>query len=1180
MKLFKTMLYFVLAAVLVGSFATNVAGQSAVSGAISGSVVDQTGSAVPGATLTLTNRGTGSALTAVTDNSGAYTFPIVGPGEYTLSVEKQNFRKIEKPVTAVVGQNLANNFKLEVGNVSETIQVEAAPPLLQVENANLSTTFETRQVENVPNGGQDMTMVAQTAPGVLMNTSSGGGYGNFTAFGLPATANLFTINGNDANDPYLNLNNSGATNLMLGTNEVQEAAVISNGYTVQYGRQAGAQVDYATKSGTNQFHGNAVYWYNSGGMNANDFFNNATNTPLPHEVNNQWAASIGGPIKKDKVFFFVDQEGLRYVLGTSNQETLPTPAFQQAVISNMLAGNSGVTAASIPFYQNMFNLMNGAPGLNRAKPVNDSIDSTNNLGCGDLNTTDGSGSVVPGFAQFGGMNGTTNSVYGTNLGGGTPCAQFYRSTVGAVSPEWTLAAKADVIFREADRVSIRYRMDRGTQATYTDPISPVFNATSVQPEYDGQINWTHILGPTKTNQLILSGLWYSAIFGPESTAAQKTFPGALYNFDTSGWGSASTLVLLGGENNVFPQGRNVSQIQIVDDFSWTKGNHTLKFGGNFRYNKISDHSNSVRVVPRMRIFSTTDFVEGFLDQISQRFPNLTSTSAGIYSLGLYFMDEWRVNANLKLTLGIRADRNSNAVCYQDCYSRLYTTFPDVNHDNSIPFNQLFVNNLSHAFPDLQSVAWEPRVGFAWTPNSKFTKPGTTVIRGGVGLFSDLYPGTLIDSYMHNAMALRQFTISTAPPFSPAEPANAYVSESTCDNIFTSTVAAGGNRAQFLSAATAANLPCTPPDYNSVANKVYNPIYIEWNLQLQQSLAPRTVVSFNYVGNHGYQEFTNNPYANSSAPLPNTVNTACTGAPQSMLNTCTPFVGLPLTRPDRRVNNVFNLTNSGISNYNGLSVSLTQRVTKGFSGTINYTFSHTQDMVSNGGTGEPYSFNDSLVNLANPVCLSCNYANSDYDTRHNISASYVWQLPFKFSNKMMETVAGGWQVSGAIFWRTGLPFSVTDGLVPGQANSILNSVNGIFLASPSGSALTLDCGSAAANTYSANSSPCLNSGQFLPSRGESSFSTLSRNKFRGPGYFNSDFSVLKNFHLNERMTFALGANFYNVFNHPNFGNPIGDITNGQFGQIVNTDIPPTSPYGAFTGSAVSGREIQVTGRFTF
>jgi hypothetical protein len=243
------------------------------------------------------------------------------------------------------------------------------------------------------------------------------------------------------------------------------------------------------------------------------------------------------------------------------------------------------------------------------------------------------------------------------------------------------------------------------------------------------------------------------------------------------------------------------------------------------------------------------------------------------------------------------------------------------------------------------------------------------------------------SYKHNAIAWPQFTISTSPAFSTAEPGNAYQSESMCNGIFSGVVNGGGTLANYQAQAAAANLPCAAPDYNSVGNKVYNPMFIEWNFQIQQSLGSKTVLSFNYVGNHGYNMFTNNPWANSSAPVPNntkitqpdgTVVNRCAGPPfpQSLLNTCTPFVGLPALRPDLRVVNVFNLTNDGYSNYNGLSVSFTQRVTKGFSGTINYSYSHTADLVSNGGVTEPFSLNDSINGIVNPTCLSCNYSNSD------------------------------------------------------------------------------------------------------------------------------------------------------------------------------------------------------------
>ena len=331
---------------------------------------------------------------------------------------------------------------------------------------------------------------------------------------MPATSNLFTVNGNDENDPYLNLNNSGATNLLLGKNEVQETSVVSNGYTGQYGRMAGAQVDYATKSGTNNWHGNLMYYYNSGGMNGNDFFNNRTATPLPEEVNNQWAGSIGGPIKKDKLFVFFDTEGLRYILGTAQLTVVPTPAFASAVVANLPANSTILAGAplnnSANFYTQMFNAFDSAPGLSRSVPVDDTFDSTLNLGCGDLNV---GGAFLTGLTQFGGLPTTFNNAYGTNNGGGgVPCSEQFHANPGQLSHEYIIATKVDWNLTNNDKLNFRFRADRGLQATYTDAVSPIFNAVSGQPQDEGQMNWTHAFSPRMLNSLIVSGLYYSAFF--------------------------------------------------------------------------------------------------------------------------------------------------------------------------------------------------------------------------------------------------------------------------------------------------------------------------------------------------------------------------------------------------------------------------------------------------------------------------------------------------------------------------------------------------------------------------------------------------------------------------------------------------------------------------------------------
>ncbi|HEY3971362.1 MAG TPA: carboxypeptidase regulatory-like domain-containing protein [Candidatus Sulfotelmatobacter sp.] len=1118
--------------------------QSATTGAISGTVTDPSNAVVGSATVALTNSETGVTATATTNASGAFGFPLLQPGAYKVSVKREGFRTTEKSAPVAVGQTTTVNIQLVIGSGAEVVEVSGAAPLIQTEDANLSTTFSAKQVDLLPNGGNDLTAVANTSPGVQINTSSGGGYGNFTAFGLPATSNLFTVNGNDENDPYLNLNNSGATNLLLGKNEVQEVSVVSNGYTGQYGRMAGAQVDYATKSGTNNWHGNAQYFFNSGGMNANDWFNVQSGTPLPQENNNQWAASIGGPIKKDKLFFFFDTEGLRYILGTAQQTVLPTAAFATAVENN-LAANSTILAGetlnnSSAFYTQMFNAYLSAPGINRAVPVDDSFDSTLNLGCGDLNV---GGNFLPSLAQFGGLPTTFNSAYGVNNGGGgVPCSQQFHSNAGQLSHEYIIVGKVDWVASESDKLNFRFRADRGLQATYTDPVSPVFNDNSGQPQDEGQMNWTHTFGPRVLNSFIMSGLYYSAFFkSVNQSAATALFPYAMLDFDTSSWSD------VGGINYDFPQGRNVTQAQFVDDLSITRGSHELKMGVNFKRLDITDGIFGVRAVtPLNEVFSTTDLVSGFIDIFAQRFPTRLEQPMAMYSMGLYFQDQWRVNRNLKLTMTLRADRNSDMVCQTNCFSKLAGgDFSQITHDTATPYNQLIIANQHSAFPNIERVVMQPRFGFAWDPRGN----QKTVLRGGVGLFSDLYPGTIVDTFARTSPNLNSFVLGGLP-YSPDEGAiSAEATAQSTNAAFAANFTNGGN-SQTLPPGAAR------PTYNSVVNTLKNPKYLEWNFEVQQAIGPKTSLSLNYVGNKGYDEFINNAFENSYST--------------------NGFVGLPSTKPDDHFGIVTLLNNSGISNYNGLTGTVTRRFTAGFTGTFNYTWSHALDDVSNGGV-LPFSNGDSFLNQISPISLrSLNYSNSDYDVRHNISANYVWELPFK-ANGFLNKAVSGWVLSETFFWRSAYPYTVYDSAAPAGAVSGLGNASSLtilpdFLGGSTPSCLYPGIG--------ANPTQCLQGSQFTPVGSETNFGNIPRNSFRGPHYFNSDISILKNIPLTERISLGLGANAYNVFNHPSFANPVSDTSSSQFGTIRSTVEPPTSPYGAFVGSAVSGRLLQVQARLTF
>jgi hypothetical protein len=337
----------------------------------------------------------------------------------------------------------------------------------------------------------------------------------------------------------------------------------------------------------------------------------------------------------------------------------------------------------------------------------------------------------------------------------------------------------------------------------------------------------------------------------------------------------------------------------------------------------------------------------------------------------------------------------------------------------------------------------------------------------------------------------------------------------------------------------------------------NPKYLQWNLQIEHSFGSKTTMTLNYVGNHGYDLFVQNPGYNTYCS-PTRVDTNNT--PVCAANG---FVGvLPVAALDTRFNSVTQLTNQGISNYNGLTATLVRRFTKGLSGQINYTWSHSLDDVSNGGL-EPYSLNnasDSLLYQIDPTNLRrLNYSSSDNDFRHNLSASYIWELPIKSSNGFLNAAVGGWTIAQTFKARSGQAYSVINSNIPGGvlSNGSTAVVLGSFLGGSIPSCNTPDVA-------------CLSASQFTVN----GFGNIPRNSFRGPMYFDTDLSIYKAFKVKERLTFTLGANAYNVLNHPNFANPNGDLASGTFGQITATVSAPSSPYGNFQSAAASGRIVQL------
>lgn len=1124
---------------VLGSLETlpSLSAQSLIAGDIAGTVADPSHAVIPNAVVSLKGSETGSEQHTTTNAVGFFRFTLLKPGLYEVSTNAPGFAPVTVPVKVEVGQTTLANIDLTLTVIAENVDVSAYLTPVIVADPSINSSFSQTEVQQLPNAGGDITNIAQTSPGAVMNSSRGSG--NFTINGLPATSNLFTTNGENTMDPYVNVNASGATNLTLGSNEVQEATVVANPYSGEYGQLSGAQITYVTKSGTNQFHGNVQYWWNGRTLNANDWMNNNSGTPRPFANANQWAASVGGPIVKNRTFFFVDTEGLRFVLPNVIPTTIPTPAFASAVLANV----STLQPAEYSTYQKMFQLFANAPGASNAQTIPNS-DACNGL---DL----------PGFDP------TTQS-----------CAERFQATPTALASEWIVAVRIDHKLDNNDNLFGRFKLDHGTQPTLLDAISPNFNAISEQPSWDVQLNEVHIFGPRVTNSFVAAGSHYDALFTQSQPLAYNTFPYQFISTGTVAFGGAN----LFGFNDLtdFPSGRNITQYQFIDDLTVSRGKHSLKFGGNFRRYDVSDHNFTFNYPGTYFGYIDTGlqlFSEGLAYQYRQADNIASNVPIAMWGLGVYAMDEWNVKSNLKLTLALRAERNSNPVCQTNCFANFvgnWNTLPSYTSPNpgDVPYTQDIATNLHQAYPGVDAIDLSPRIGFAWSPERS---GGKTVISGGFGLFYDSPPAGLVDDLLSNppvSVTIRVRPDGGTPAFDPGPNGSAATYHASAA-AFSAGFNSGQTYTQISNELANMGVVFEAPAFTSIAGTVHAPRWQEWNLQLQQQLTNSTALVLNYVGNHGIRI----PYSNS------------------WLNAYDPYElynGLvPLNAAVPNYGEVTQIQSGAVSNYNGLTVSLRRNFSHWVSAHANYTWGHNLDELSNGGIF-PYSTSTNAVQLAQNIPTSLragNYGNSDYDIRNSFNADFVVNPSYHFGNKFLDAALGGWEWSGKIFWRSGLPFSVIDG----NWNGAISNGGGTVFAQPieglAGSAPgQLSCGKGAASASGA-ATPCLDANAFVNSAaddfaGYTQFSTQMRNQYRGPHFFDMDMALFKTFKLTERVTFGVGAQAFNAFNHPNFFLPDANLGDSTFGQISTMTPTPTSPYGSFLGFDSSPRVVQISGKIVF
>jgi len=1110
----KTTFALILALLISTALPGNLKAQSLISGDIVGTVTDQSGAIVPNASVTVSNKATGEVQTTKTNSSGSYRVPLLKPGDYTILVAAPGFEQASVLASVNASTTATADVRLTVGSASQTVEVTANAEILHTEAADLSTTFSQQQVQSLPNPGNDLTFVAQTAPGSVMNTQ--GGYGNFSSFGLPATANTFTINGGYLNDPFLNVNNSGASNLLLGNNDVQDVTVVSNAYNASFGGLGGAQINEISRSGSNKFHGNAAYWWNGRTMNANDFFLNQTGTPRNFDNVNQYAAAIGGPIRKDKTFFFYNFEGLRLVLPSSGSVYAPSASYEAQTLANLTANGH---ADEIPGYQSVFNLYNNAPGRANAQ----------------VSTPDSA------------ANG-----YGTVL---------FRGHAGNFTHEWLMTGRVDHTFSDNDKLFVHFEIDKGLQATFTSFIDPLFNADSPQPQYSGQLNETHTFSPTLTNQFLFSAIYYRAIFTNTNLAASVAkapftlcfLDGDLSNncpFFGIGGGPA-----IGGQNDIWPQGRNVTGYQFTDDVNWTRGSHNIQFGWTMRRNDVTDYSPSEFTASPLAQAFNSSFQMGQTDVWFQQFPQRSTQPVALYVMGWYIQDQWKIKPNLTLTYGMRFEHNSNPICVTNCFARLSGDFSTVSPSPNAPYQSLIKYHQHQAFQSLQEIGLEPRVGFAYSP---FGAGGKTTVRGGFGMFADAFPGQIADSFLNNAPTNVPFTIESSKILGPGNPNYQLIPSAAGSAHSTASASNAAFSSGFLQGATLNSLSAvpgfSPPNIATPLHHISYPTYEEWSLTVEQQLTKTAALSVGYVGNHTYHQPIQNNSVNAFG-----------------------FGSLPSSQPNPNFATATQIYSAGTSNYNGLVATVVNRA-RWATLQFNYVYSHALDEISNGGFNGFGSGSSEFP--TNPYNFSQNYGNSDYDTRNYISASYLVPLPYWGGPKVLTD---GWEFSGTVFHNTGYPFSVTANTVAGG----IGRYGGALLARQIAPIKSNHCGGA---SHSVNGPPGTNNPagavpcSFVSSFADpTDFGQSRRNQIYGSSFTDTDLAITKSFPIPhwESARLKVGAQFFNLFNHPNFGQAGGNIDSpGTFGVISSTVNTPTSILGSFLGGDASPRLIQFTGKFSF
>jgi hypothetical protein len=1108
-------------------------GQGETTSAIVGQVRDATNAVVAGAMVTVVNSETGLRRSAKTDDAGRFNFPQLKPGAYSVKAEAQGFEpQRNDSVVAALGQKQTVDFTLKVARSTESVEVSGQAPLINPENANTSTTLNAPALEDLPNPGGDLTYPLQFAPGALINTAGssndfvGGsnGYGNVEFNGLPALSNGYIVDGLETNDPLTNLNSGLSTNLVLGLNSISEVTVNTLSYSVDQGRYGASQINYVTKSGANQFHGNLYELWNGSMLNAADYFTNATaGNHKPRSTVNHFGGSLGGPIAHDKLFFFFDSEWVRIALPIVTPTIVPTAAFQQYVLQQL-------PSPSVPFYQEMFSL-------------------------------------------YGNTGGTPTAILGCPLGAaGEGCANRQSVSHSSDDHEQVQTARIDYNINEKDSAWFRFQADTGVQAAYTDPINPLFDAISPQPLYSFASGYTHIFSQNLVNYFNPAFSWYESLFGPSNL--QKTLSAFPIVLQGSG---ANAFTPIGGLDNTWIQGRRASRFFLNDNLAWSRRAHELRFGTNTRIFLLNDYDFGEGTVPTVTYANLQQYINGAANTASETFPSNVNEPFRFLNLDLYAQDTWRLTRTLTWTFGLRDTFNSNPLNPHGEVARLGGSFGSISHDVNQPLNEAIQTRLGTLFSSTPLAILQPRTAMAWQFEPK------SALRAGFGIFSDILPGTVADLIGTNPPYDKTFQGGLlgsvgGTAVAPGVPNSAVDATVAANQVFTS----GFLQGEFSCASPQANPATCLPAVAITAipdGKLHAPYFMEWSLGLEHQFGTTSSLKAQYVGTravnqpystqvNGYQTvcqgcFAPFPYLQPTDPRFGAVTQFSTGANSH-------YNGLQLTAMRRlghglqgQVNYTWSRCMDTVSNGGFLSFS-SGGILSPLPGDLARDYGPCDyDIRHNLNAQYVYRLPVSVRSHA------LGYALNGWQ----ISGTAFWHSGVPFSVLSAPYSANG----NGIVQGSGPQFASA---VPGVPLYDHHPIPGVTQVG------TLQWLNPDAFVSAVDPSTGQCSGG--DSAQNCQFGNLGRNALRGPDFLWSDFYLTKWFPLTEHLKLRFEGQFFNVFNHPNFalpslvqaGIPGNPSTQSGFGALTYTTSPPTGLLGVGLGGDSSPRMIAFQARLEF